>query len=143
MKLPKYSLRTLVAAMAIAGFLSWLFFVRLDPMYGFSREQFDQGYVTAFKMNGCGRGHIDYKQEFGSAQIGFDEGLNDFGKIYEHPNVGPFSYSWAERLREVIQHIRESNEVKKHLKKQILAEMEEQLKQMEEVDLYGPKGDRG
>ena len=142
MKLPKYSIKTLIALTAFAGLMAWLIFVRLDPLYGLSKEQYDQGYVTAFKMNGTGRGHIDYTREFWSAQVGFDDGVSDFRLIYEHPNVGPFSYDWTERLRDVIEHIRKSNGVKPYLKNRILAEMEEQLEEMEKADAEESGEDR-
>lgn len=64
-------------------------------------------------------------------QKGFDDCREDFEKIYRHPNVGPFSYSWVERTREVIQHIEESPLLKQQRKDKIIELMKSDLKEME------------
>ena len=134
MRIPKFTIRTLILVTVGVAFLSWLVFVRLDPMYGFSREQYEDGYVLAFIMNGTGPAYMDYTNEFWSAQMGFDDGITDFRGIYQHPDVGPFSYNRTERLRDVIECIKDSDDLDPDRKKRILGEMELELEQHETID---------
>ena len=115
----KFGIRTLLLAVFVSGILSAVY-VYHNPNYRMSSEQYEMGYLTAFRMNGTESAHFDYTSEFWSAQVGFDEGKADFDRIYQHPDVGPLSYSRAERLRDVITHIENSTFLDPNRKKIIL-----------------------
>ena len=85
----------------------------------------------AFRANSTGPGQICFKQEFWSMAEGFDDGLEDFNQIYQHPSIGPFSYEPVDRLREVIDHIEKSNTLEPRRKKTIMAQLKADLKDWE------------
>ena len=95
-------LGTVAVAIFALIFGGWIW-LNSDPP--FSQQQYDEGYLQAFRMNATGPGYVDYKPEFWSMQQGFDNGISDFNNIYKHSNVGPFSYSKIERFRDVLAHI--------------------------------------
>ena len=54
----------------------------------FSQTQYDQGYLTAFRLNATGPAYVCFfKNEFWSEGKGFDDGKRDFEEIY------PVSYT--------------------------------------------------
>ena len=97
-----FVIAAIAAALLALTYGGWIW-LNSDPP--FSQQQYDDGYLEAFRMNMTGPGHMDYKSEFWSMQQGFDAAKSDFNKIYKHPNVGPFSYSRIERFRDVLSHI--------------------------------------
>ena len=115
---------TLLAA--IFGGWSWL-----NSAPPFSQQQYDDGYFEAFRINMTGPGYIDYKSEFWSMQQGFDAAKSDFDKIYEHPNIGPFSYSRTERFRDVLSHIESTDILDPATKDAILKKLREDLAKRE------------
>ena len=106
-----------IFALVFGGWI-WL---NSDPP--FSQQQYDEGYLQAFRMNTTGSGYMDYKPEFWSMQQGFDDGISDFNKIYKHPNVGPFSYSKIERFRDVLSHIESTDILDPDTKDDILKQL--------------------
>lgn len=78
-----------------------------------------------------GPGYMDYKSEFWSMQKGFDAAKSDFDKIYQHPNVGPFSYSRIERFRDVLSHIESTDILDPATKDDILKQLRVDLAEWE------------
>ena len=76
----------------------------------------------------CIRDRICFKQEAWSQGKGFDDGREDFERIYQHPNVGPFSYNRIDRLRDVINHIEKSDALEPTRKKVIVEQLKADLK---------------
>ena len=70
-----------------------------------------------------GPGYMDYKSEFWSMQQGFDDAISDFKRIYQHPNVGPFSYSRIDRFRDVLFHIESTDLLGPEVKDRILVQL--------------------
>ncbi len=120
------------AGIAVALFVSFygcLIWINSDPP--FSQQQYDDGYIDAFRMNMTGPGYMDYKSEFWSIQEGFDDGISDFKRIYQHPNVGPFSYSRIDRFRDVLSHIESTDSLDPDVKDRILEQLRLELSEWE------------
>jgi len=110
--------------MAGALFGCWVWF-NSDPP--FSQQQYDDGYLQAFRMNMSGPGRMDFRREFWSMQDGFDDAISDFKKIYEHPNEDPFSYSKIERFRDVLSHIESTDILEPDRRDVILKQLHQDL----------------
>ena len=115
----------LVIGIFVAGYSCWR---SANPRYPFSQAQYDEGYYMAFRANSTGPGQICFKQEAWSQGKGFDDGREDFERIYQHPNVGPFSYNRIDRLRDVINHIEKSDALEPTRKKVIVEQLKADLK---------------
>ena len=116
----RWSVFATIAAALLALMCGWIW---LNSVPSFSQQQYDDGYLEAFRMNMTGPGYMDYKSEFWSMQQGFDTAKSDFNKIYKHPNVGPFSYSKIERFRDVLSHIESTNILDPDTKDAILKQL--------------------
>ena len=79
----------------------------------------------------AGPGHMDFRSKFWSMQQGFDAGLSDFRRIYEHPNVSPFSYSRIDRFRDVLSHIESTDVLAPDNKDRILKQLNLDLSEWE------------
>ena len=111
---------------ATYGFSYWL-----DSDLKFSQQQYDNGYLQAFRMNMTGPAYMDFKAEFRSMQQGFDDGIFDFNRIFQHPNVDPFSYSRIERFRDVLDHIESTEIFDPDVKSRILVQLRKDLSELE------------
>ncbi|MEM7784922.1 MAG: hypothetical protein AAF623_16350 [Planctomycetota bacterium] len=60
-------------------------------------------------------------------QQGFDDAISDFKRIYEHPNVGPFTYSRVDRFRDVLSHIESTDLLDPNVKDRILKQLRTDL----------------
>jgi len=122
----KYLIGGVVLGLLLAGggfFTWWIAFSRTP----FSQADYDEGYYMAFQFNSTGPGWIDFSGDDWSVGEGFDAGKADFDRIYKHPNVAPFSYHPADRLREVIEHIKKSTILEPMRKQTILEQLEADL----------------
>lgn len=118
-----------VLGVLLAGIVGYSIWVNWEPP--FSQQQYDDGYMDAFRMNAAGPASMDFRPELWSMQKGFDDAMEDFSRIYQHPNVGPFSYSKLERFREVLSHIESTNSLDPDVKNRILAQLRLDLSEWE------------
>lgn len=117
-------------AVALLGSLygGWMW-INSDPP--FSQQQYDDGYLEAFRINMTGPGYVDYKSEYWSMQRGFDDGIANFRRIYQHPDVSPFSYSRIDRFRDVLARIESTDLLDPTVKERILKQLRTELSELE------------
>jgi hypothetical protein len=118
----------IAVALLVSTYGCWIW-INSDPP--FSQQQYEDGYLDAFRMNTTGPGYMDYKSGFWSMQQGFDDGISDFKRIYQHPNLGPFSYSKIERFRDVLAHIESTDLLDPNVKDRILEQLRMDLSDWE------------
>ena len=127
----KISIRNLLILTAIIALCVWLY-VRQGRYYGIDKDLYEQGYVEAFTTNGA-EGAYWHFGTLPSKQVGYDDGLSDFGKIYQH-DWSYVGYSRSERVKEVMEHVEESTILQPKRKALILSGLKSELEQELQVE---------
>ena len=133
---PAYTRNTiLLVAMTSIAFCFVFLWKYHYAQNSFNQEQYDEGFLIAITQSATSsKGFIDFKEEFHSMQLGFDEGQAIFEQIIPRREQNQLPIYAPERLRAVIPLIRSTKLLDDLKKEQVLSELKTSLEKWKLIE---------